>query len=310
MRAQLITTITLAAALALAACSDSGNPADPDGGGGKQDGKVTKQDKGTSAPSALKVVINHITLPKSDKDYAADVDGNGKSENQLARILVAFKTFNPTYDTQADVNSSLTEGKVLMLLDLLAKSLGSDPAAKVRFYMGSDPDKNPKNNFSGAAKLAVSATSPTNLVLNGKLVGGKLTAGPGNMQLPLPMGTTPVIVGIRKARITATVSNSGMSKGVVTGAIPWADVEGKMLPSLAKTIDGVWKKPDTKPETKKLLKTLDTDGNGTISAKDLKDSGIIGLLLAADVDLDGDKKPDALSLGVGFTAVKCSFAGK
>ena len=42
----------------------------------------------------------------------------------------------------------------------------------------------------------------------------------------------------------------------------------------------------------------------------VKNNALIGLLIKKDVDTDGDKVLDAMSAGMGFTAVPCKIAGK
>ena len=300
--------ITTCLALGLtAACSDDsggGNGGQLDGGGGTQD-QGGKKDSG--AASALQVVVNKLVLPRSEADYATDLDGDGKKENQVGKLLAAFKVLNPSYDVHKDFADFVAKGELLMLFDLLARGIANDPAAQLRFFLGADTDKDPKNNFSGSATLGIDPTSPRDLTLKAGITNRKLSAGPGTMTIPVPIGSTPTLVTIKNARVTATLATSGMSSGVISGAIPQADVDNKLVPALAKVLDELWKKPDTTPATKSMLKSLDQDNDGTISNKDLKHNGLVGALFSADVDLDGDKTKDAVSMGVGFAAIKCKI---
>ena len=300
---KLCIAICLTLSLAIA-CSDDSTGSKLDGGGGGGDQGA---DTGGGASSALQAVVSKLILPKSDKDYAADLDGDGKQENQVGKLLAAFKALNPTYDAQADINKAITEGNLLMLFDLKAKGIANDADAKLHFYLGADTDSDPKNNFSGSATLKPDPKSPANLELKAKIVTRKLTAGPGEMKIPVPVGATPTVVTLKNTTVTATLATTGMASGKIVGAIPQADVDGKLVPALAGALDSTWKKPDTSPATKNILKTFDEDKDGTISAKDLKNNAIVGLLFSADVDLNKDKTKDAISMGVGFAGVSCKI---
>ncbi len=285
-----------------AACSDDDTPAGKlDGGGGATD------QGGGGTPSALQAVVNKLLLPKSESDHASDVDGDGKKDNQVGKLMAAFKTLNPGYDAQADFNKFMADGKLLMLFDLEAKSIANDADARLRFYLGADADKDPKNNFSGSAKLKIDASGPKDLQIKAKIVNRKLTAGPGELKIPVPIGNTPTLVTMKSTTLTATLATTGMASGRISGAIPQADVDNKLVPALAGALDKTWKDPKTQASTKNLLKGLDQDNDGKISAKDLKNNGLVGMLFSADVDLNNDKKKDALSMGVGFAAVPCKI---
>ena len=240
---KLCLSICLTLCLAVA-CSDDSTGGQLDGGGGTVD-------KGTgSSPSALQTVVNKLMLPKSDQDYATDLDGDGKKENQVGKLMAAFKTINPEYDAQADFNKFVADGKLLMLFDLKAKGINNDNDAKLKFYQGVDGDKDPKNNFSGSASLKIDPKGPQNLELKAKIASHKLTAGPGEMKIPIPIGTTPTLVTLKNTKVTATLATTGMASGVISGAIPQGDVDGKLVPALAKVLDDLWKAKDTKPATK------------------------------------------------------------
>ena len=49
------------------------------------------------------------------------------------------------------------------------------------------------------------------------------------------------------------------------------------------------------------------NSDGKITADEIRNNALLKPLLAPDVDTDKDGKPDALSIGFGFTAVTCSI---
>jgi hypothetical protein len=293
-----VSTILLCASLTLflgAACSDDGDT--------MVDAGITSDGSSTKT-SALQAVVNSFTVPKTATEFTSDTDKNGTKENALGNIIAGFTPLLAGFDIQTTVGKYFTDGDIVLLLDVLAKDLTADPAMTLRVTEGTDPDKDPKNNFSGTAKLAVSG-SPADL--SGTIVAGELKAGPGTVSVPLPVGLTAVTVSMKATEITATVSSTGMTTGVITGAVSQTELNAKLLPALAKALDVAWKDPTSDAATKSLIKTFDVNSDASITASDLKSSPIFSAVLKMDVDLDGDKTPDAFSLGMGFTAVPCQI---
>ena len=275
---------------------------------GTTDKKVPKPDS-TPSPRAMQTVINKIMLPDSNKSYAIDLDGNGTKDNQIGLIVGTIKMLGGgSFNLQGDLDLQMAKGKVLLLFDLRAKSLVSDPGIKIQMFEGKDTDGNPADNFSGKDSLAVDKTGPKGLILGGKILVGLLAAGPGNLMAPIPIGGVVNNVSLKKTRLSALLTGKGMVKGQINGAIPMADVDSKILPSMAKDLDKTYK-TTTDASKKKVIASFDTDKNGTITSADLKKNPIVGLIIKADVDTDGDKVMDGMSLGIGFTAVKCKITG-
>jgi len=309
-------------ALCWAGCSDDPVKKKNDGGvaldsytpneGGSPDLLVPDQtvtpDLPPASSSALQTVVNKLLLPKSGNDYATDIDGNGTKDNQLGHIMGALALMGGgSFDPQKDLDSQVNKGQILLLYDVQAKSIKDDAAMQLQFFLGADLDSNPADNFSGTEEFGINSTSPTNLILPGSISGSKM-AVTGNLLVPIPIGTTPTTVTLKKASVKATLTSTGMTGGVINGAIPFADVNSKLLPALAGQLDAAWKSA-TDPTLKGLLGGLDTDKDGTIEGSDLTGNLLIGIFIKADVDTDGDKTMDAMSVGMGFTAVTCKIKG-
>ena len=322
MRAlSLILTVSVLA-LGGAGCSDDPVKKTYDGGvaldsytaneGGSPDQTVPDQtvtpDLPPASSSAAQTVINKLLLPASGAQYAADIDGNGTKDNQLGHIMGALKLMaGAAMDPQKELDGQISQGQILLLFDIKAKSIKDDAAMQLQFYLGADLDSNAADNFSGTEEFGIDSASPTNLILTGKIAASKLDAQ-GNIMVPVPIGTTPTTLTLKKATVTATLSTTGMADGVLSGAIPMADVNSKLLPALATQLDAAWKSA-TDPTLKNLLGGMDTDGDGTIEGSDLTGNLLIGIFIKADVDTDGDKTMDAMSVGMGFTAVNCKIKG-
>jgi len=258
------------------------------------------------SPVALQAVINKLILPKNSSEYAVDLDGNGSKDNQLGNITGSITALGLGNDLQKDLDASMQQGKVLLLFKLFATSLINDASISIRLYKGKDLDNDPKDNFSGHEPLAIDPAGPQNLKLVGKIAGSLLQAGPGDLMAPIPIGGQVVNVSLKLARVKASLSSSGMTQGQLNGAIPMSDMNSLVLPNLAQDLDKTWKK-ETDPAKKLLLGSFDTDKDGTITGKDLQNNALVKMMFNPDVDTTGNKIADAMSLGMGFTAVGCKI---
>ncbi len=278
--------------------------------GGTPDTSADQMVKADAGPPALlTVVINKLTLPADATEFTADLDGDGTKENKFGGINAAL--VGAGFGLQSDLDMQINDGIIILLFEVFAKALTADPAMSMQFHQGYDTDNDAKDNFSGSETFGLAVTSPSNLILNGAITGGNMDVGPGNLTIPVPMGATSLMVDLKKGLVTGDVSSTGMTNGQINGAIPDADVDKKIIPAMATLVDTYYNSSQITPTVKTLLKGLfDTlpKGNpdGKITADEIRNS-LLKPFLAPDVDTDKDGKPDALSIGLGFTAVTCSI---
>lgn len=293
--------LVVSLAAGLVACSDDGAVSDSTP---LVDAPVTNPDGGTDGPvvypdgplppdagpaAALQVVIDKLTLPKSNTDYAKDLDGNGTKDNQLGGILGVMNTLG--IDMQTDLDNQINSGALSLLFEVFADSIADATDAKLQFHLGAP--------LPTANEYGIATASPPNLVLDGAIVGGHYDGGPGTFTIPVPLGTT-VMLNLEKAYVSADVTSGGMTNGLINGAIPSNDVDQTLIPAIAQLMtDGMSQMP--------LLATFDANKDGTISADELRNNALLKLALAPDVDTDGDQKADALSVGMAFTAKACTI---
>jgi hypothetical protein len=331
MRTPLCFAFLLGAGL-LAGCSSSSNPVPTDGavpdkpacsGAACGDGSAEAVIHPDAAkpdhmilPSALQAVMNSMTLPASGTDYACDFDGTG-TKNQLGAIMGLVTGLNlQGFDFQSTIDSLIRGGSFLMLLDVQAKAITDDPSMQVAAFLGEDRDipPDPNDNFSGNEELAVRSDSPPDLILPGKIAASNMAVGPGTFVIPVPIaiGSGPGTVSIVKAHLEAKLSadpRTAMTGGRLCGAIPWTEVDATIIPGLAYGLDTLAKSPGTPQSTRdQLLNLLDTDKDGTISAQEIRDNGLLKMVIKPDVDTNNDKTPDAMSIGMAFTAVGCKIS--
>jgi len=320
-----------ATALAFTACSDDSTPPSPDGGT-KYDGIVTQKEgspggenvplpdgtvkpDGPTVASAMQAVVNKMTMPKSESEYAYDYEGKGTKKNALGKIngvLIALPGMQG-FDFQSNIDGMLDQGDFLLMFDVQAKSITDDPAMKLQALQGMDLDSPPNanDNFSGSEELGVLPGSPQDLILDGKITASKIAVGPGSLVIPIPAGTTPTSVSVKQTRIEATLGStpvSAMTSGVINGVIPWTEVDQKLIPQIADGVDATYKASTTPQATKDMLKvSFDANQDGTITAQEIRDNLLLKLVLAPDVDTNNDGTADAMSIGLGFTAVACTI---
>jgi hypothetical protein len=307
----------------LAACSDDSTPTDaiilsdgpglPDAGpdgplpdqGPPPDQKVTDG----RVSGLLGTVVNKLTLPAAATDFEKDIDGDGTKENRLGEIMFGLSALkNAGLDLQAELDYQLAGGTLLLLFEVFATSLADDAAIKLQFHQGHDPDGDPSNNFTGTAVLNIAAGSDPNIKLDGKITGGKMEAGPGNFVIPIPMGIQTLDLTLNYATVVGDVSSTGILSGQLNGAIPWSDVDQKMIPAIATMLDTLVQNPSTPSGTKDtILLFFDGNGDGSISDDEIRNSALLKIVLQPDLDMNQDGTKDHLSAGMGFTSVSCTI---
>ena len=260
-------------------------------------------------PSALQTVINRMLLPKTAGEYGMDFNNDGKVDNKLGQILAGLQALHGGLDVQKDLDEQLKDGVILLLQDVFASDLTDSAKASLVTHFGKDLDNNASDNFSGSETFGIAPVTPGEIRLEGKIVGGKATFGPGTLVAPIAIGKVYVVITLRQAYVMGTVTAQGITNGLMAGAVPLTDVTGRMLPGLATQMTQRLNSPLTTPAGLKLLKYFDKDADGTITVKELSGDALLKsvLLDQPDVDTDGDKKNDAISVGIGFTAVPCSI---
>jgi hypothetical protein len=310
--------------LGLACSSNTENPIPSDTG--KVDAKGSDYlvgGEGTVGDSAGSnnhdFVIKSFVLPKDNTEatsYGYDYTGSGK-KNALGAVIVAISAAAGGVDMQKDMNQNLLNGNVIVLEQVVAKSLQSDTSTTLQGWTGqkvaccttkpcSDSDSS-KTCFSGSYSFQKDSSSPSGSSLSGKIDAGKLQLGPGSFQVMLPIGYYPAQVTLKAARVEGTITSAGITAGKITGAISQDDLTKKVLPSVAQVLDGEMNDSTTAPSTAKAISDMfDTNKDKKISADELAQNALIKAALAGDVDVDNDGKNE-FSAGIGFTAVSCAI---
>ncbi len=279
-------------------------------------------------------VVASATLPASaaqaTKDYAIDLDGDGRKDNALGSVLSTLK--GQGLDVQPALTEAVQDGSIVLLAEFQTKSFDAASASGLRIFLGDNamitpaPCTDPMmlatcgKHLTGTGAFKVSASSPTDALVSGPIVGGTFKGGPGtiSLQISLTAGAAPLQLDMLGARAELSgISETGVTKGIVAGAISKSDLDNKILPAIKSQLDTTIAECTGTPKTAPLcgcasgssgaqiLALFDTTpADCLISLPEIQDNSIIKTLLAPDVIING---VEALSLGIGVTAVKGAF---
>jgi hypothetical protein len=286
-----------------------------------------------------KYVANTLTVPQQRSDYAMDLNGDGRVDNQLGNIIGALT--GAGLNTQDGVDKAIAAGEVILLVDQTGADLTNDPCSAAKVSVGKQQTM-PVPKFDGSDSFTIDTS------VGGGSLFGKITSSAFNsnnpatattnyqisIQLPLVSGAAAVQLNISGAHIQFTKSGDGLMKGQINGAIKNSDVQGNIIPNVASLLSMRLTTDPNSSTTMQIKQLFDVgDGNGgsctntdgsmsapndnKIGTCEVAGNSIIKNVLAPDVqmfDSSGNYKPnkdntmkDSLSLGLSFTAVKATF---
>jgi len=285
------------------------------GAGGDDAGADDAGAGGAPADGTLEFVSDRQLVPNSGSAFAADLDGDGEPDNAYGKVISALSVYGFPAQISADAETSAGRGLQLLAFEASDSSLVSGSTTLTLWRaLPTNPD------FTGTGSFVVDSAAPS-ASLRGIIESGTLTSvkfAPGEelprMLLHLPFGGT-VDLPVSVYSISFHVTANGLRQGQLNGAALASDVDAVLPPALAAAFDescaGV-AAPSQQCQTALLV--LDANHDQSISAEELRESGLLKSALAPDVklfDAQGKFAPDgaavekdALSLGFGFTAVQ------
>jgi hypothetical protein len=315
------------------------------GGGGDDDddgGNQTVDPTGTNSQYVMSEILLPTTAAQANQ-YGLNLDGDeqGRPDNALGQILSTLANQSGDVDLQGAIDEQVADGSIIILANIKATALTMASGVGVWIFLGANPspaactdvnDMTCGKHLTGSASFDLDAASPTDALLVGQIVGGKLNAGPGNVtiQISLVEGGDSLTLNLIGARLEiGSVSATGLMSGKLGGAVTDADLQNNILPALndilADTINEDCTGTATSTDAcgcaegatgRTLLDLFDEDDTCDVTLQELKDNSLISSLLAPDVDLlDGsgnfnprsDGVKDSLSLGLAFTGVGATF---
>jgi hypothetical protein len=292
-----------------------------------------------AAPDALPdapdvVVPHHYIIDKQfiptsaamSRDLGLDLNGDTTIDNQLGMVMGVFASQGLPIQETAD--PVVDRGASLMLIDLQSNGFTSG-TGKFTLYTGANPqppacnggaDVTCRRHLDGNGAFIVSVASARDPLLTGTFSSGTLTTavGPTNrLHLSTALMTAPPeTLELLGARVKVTgASATGITSGVIAGAVPATEVNTKLLPGWQTGINAQIAQDCTRvgtdcgctnPSTGRTYVLLfDLIAKDCIvSMTELTTSSLIQALLEPDVTIDGQP---ALSLGIGFRAVRATY---
>ena len=277
-------------------------------------------------------VINSFNLPVNTSQanaWSFNLDGahDGAPENQLGQMMAAL--YQQGMPVQDNINVAATEGHLAILLSLRTNdtTFMNDDSVSMQVYIGAD-HASPAPLFDGTDTFSIKSDAPMDALLEGSLAGGGFLGGPDKMSIQLMFvdAAHPITLNLIGAKLSADMTATGCTNGIIGGAVLKTDVETTIVPAIADMINASIAADPTSDNSQKSLDLFDTNNNGIITTEELLGTSIIQTILNADVDLvidstchtvgdhtectvdpgnDGIK--DSVSLGVGFTCVRANF---
>lgn len=322
----------LAAVLMLAACGDDG---------------VTPSDAAIDAPPDIAIdapvdappppvghhhyVIDSVQVPTSNTEartFGQDLDGDTVVDNQLGQVLATFA--GQGFEVQASTTQSVDRGTSITLLDLLANSFTTEPAATIAAFVGTNPmpaacasanDPTCRHHLTGTASFTIPTGSVTNPPLAGTITAGALSTTPGVISVPISLvpGATPVLVKLVGAKVVASqISTAKITTLKIAGAVTNAEMTTTVYPAMRDGFQAIVARDCSAVATpptcgcaagsdgKTWLDLFDTAPKDcAIMLQEIQDSSLVQALVAPDVTIGGQM---ALSFGFQASAVAATFS--
>jgi hypothetical protein len=320
----LATTVSLS----LAACGG--------GDGGETPDAMTTPDAPIVEGPHYQYVVSRLELPTANNTpLMLDIDGDGDKENKLGAILAALtQQSGGSLNLQRSLDTSINKGDITLLADFQTKDFNTAPRSALKVYLGTigtpaactDPavETTCGKHLAGTGTFTIKAGAPTDSVVEGPVIGGRFTGGPGKLKLQLALEGSTIDLNLINAQVqmvaSATAIDGSMNRTIVGGAITKTELDTNVIPAIHTTIASIVDRdcpgtvtPDCScaaGATGKVLIGLfdkapvDCD----VSEDEVKNSPFIKTLLGADLDLlPPSGEYDSLSVGVGVTAVQGTY---
>jgi hypothetical protein len=278
----------------------------------------------TIDPDATPVyyVVNTTTIPKTAaeaNELGLDIDGDDQArpDNNLGQVLSIFSS---DYDLDAEQQALIDSGAIIHLLELRAASLTTATRVGMTLMHGRDTDGDPSDNLTGNESFAID-TSRGQGTMYGCITSGTVDVRRGTIPLAItfPGLDQPFIVELVGTRIDARVTATSLD-GRIGGGIHEDELDQSVIPALAEGLNRIVDRDCDGSVCSgtggAIVDLFDTNDDLDISIEELRNSALVGALLAPDLDLfdsNGNYAPltdgveDSLSVGLGFTAVGASL---
>jgi hypothetical protein len=262
-------------------------------------------------------VTNKLLIPTTQEQaqaYALNVDGDAQKslDNKFGDLFTLLTSAVQGIELQSVLDKAVSTGQVVSLQVVKADDPMNDPSVSWSIFPGQKALSAPK--FDGYDKFTLDSSAPVNPPIVGSLTNGHFAGGPGTARVQMYLLGQLIEVDLIGVRLETDLSAEGCANGKLGGGVTVDEFRSKLLPAIAEGLNGIKKSNNSAANT--LLKTFDSDNNGTITAQELENNPMLMIAISPDMDLldasgkfnpgqDGVK--DSYSLGLGFTCVPATF---
>lgn len=309
--------------MSLIAC---GGDSENDGDGNIPGLTPTGEHHGYVVSKATAVPNNMTSATELGLDLGSETSAklDGKVDNRLGTALGGLAGI---FDIQTAVNTAISHGTLLLLVDLQTTSFDENvdgAGLSVKFGATATPapctdanDATCGHHLNGDATFTIDPASP-NAALVGQVANKVFKSNSGDISLKLTLGTDePIQLDLHHARARATDMSASKLTLVVGGLMTSADIKTKIGPVIKAQVDeiiaanctgsgaGCGCTGNTAITAQKLL---DTNGDCAVTLDELFATPTVAQFLKADsCSQDTCAAADSVSLGIKVEAVKATF---
>jgi len=225
--------------------------------------------------------IDSIELPRRSSDFADDLDGDGRPDNQLGNLVALAAAAG--YEPSRSARTMLAAGALSPRVEVATQN----GRAAIRWHADAGGE-----GTLFAARVDADGAMRSDRI---RCVSRRI---PTRIRLPLLPDADPVALTLEAAEIDLSSAAEGLT-GVLRGAALPAGYEEATHRALATMLR-------SRPaEHRVALRLLDRDGDAKVSMDELRASPVFGSFALPDLRLGGASKPVALSVAFAFHAKEC-----
>lgn len=204
-------------------------------------------------------------------------DGTPGVDNQFARLLPALEGVAGQDSVLAVIQRTINSGGVLLALELdRLDSLEADECVEVTVSRAKgQPSIGANGLLEEGQTYDRNPEIPASFIEDATLNGGKLTAGPFDLEMPLVVDSFELFIQIRNATVVGQFDENGKFEGIIAGSI--------VVPEFAQSIEEI----DASADVLRLVSNL--------------------LYRLADLAPNSEGECEELSITLGISAVPGFF---
>lgn len=272
-------------------------------------------------------VVSGIKLPATITqavELGLDTDGDGVPNNAIGHMLSLVRD-QASIDLQGPITNQLNRGDVILLVSTESSDYEESDDVITRVIQGREPmplackdegDLACRGHLQGGAYFSASTDSLDDFV-GGTIVDHQLVTDAGDVFLQMKVEGVEALLPIRlkSAVIQGKIKEETLINAKLHGAIALEDIQKEVLPPLADLMGRIVSEEcQLSPEEgccpatsqgKRLLTFFDANHDCQLPFEEVRDNPLLQIALRPDVaTTPGDDTPDAMSIGLGISAVQ------